>query len=412
MFNMYIGRFVLALEVIAATNLPNVPSIRMPTGHYVIVSTSNGQWNTTTKATAPDCSVSWNETFTIHGHPLLSPLRLMPIFSRKSKAIHLELHASYESGPSEYVGAFETTFGQVLVNDVQTISCPAVGNQYMSLTLKAQRIKTTQLADHAAGSAAQSVASDQPVHPLAAVRSIDIAGQPPLPHAPSGDPETSPYGRNIVIFGEAGAGKSSVINTIAQKQLAKTSNDAHGCTSTAQRYPVEISGQKFVLFDTAGLGEGSPGSVPDAEAKRQLKNLLCRLMSSTSPSGGIDLLVYCVSSTTARSAIIRAYDMFYSKVCKKKVPIVIVITRLEDETNMESWWDKNRGKLKSMHFAGHACVTALQEYPGIPDDHIRRIAESSDTLRNLLLNNCSHHAVNDRPNGIAGLWCASSCSRD
>lgn len=96
----------------------------------------------------------------------------MPIFSRKSEAIHLELHASYESGPSECVGAFETTFGQVLVNDVQTsksspstsssspdgnfkVSCPAVGNQYMSLTLKAQRIKTTQLVNHAAGGAAE-----------------------------------------------------------------------------------------------------------------------------------------------------------------------------------------------------------------------------------------------------------------
>ncbi|KAG2053326.1 P-loop containing nucleoside triphosphate hydrolase protein [Suillus hirtellus] len=407
---MYIGRSVLALEVIAATNLPNVPSIRMPTGHYVIVSTSNGQWNTTTKATAPDCSVSWNETFTIHGRPLMFSPCFMPIFSRKSKAIHLELHASYESGPSECVGTFQTTFGQVLVNDVQTVSCPAAGNQYMSLTLKAQRIKTTQPVDHAAGGAAESVASDQPMHPPATVRSIKITGQ--LPHAPSDDRETSLYGRNIVVFGEAGAGKSSVINAIAQKQLAKTSNDAHGCTATAQRYPVEISGQKFVLFDTAGLGEGSPGAVPDAEAKRQLKNLLCRLMSSTSPSGGIDLLVYCVSSTTARNAIIRAYDMFYSKVCKKKVPIVIVITRLEDETNMESWWDKNSGRFKSMHFAGHACVTALQEYPGIPDGHIRRIAESSDTLRNLLLNNCSHYAANDRPNCIAGLSCASSWSRD
>lgn len=37
----------------------------------------------------------------------------------------------------------------------------------------------------------QSVASDQPVHLPAAVRSIDVAGQPPslFPHVPSGDPE-------------------------------------------------------------------------------------------------------------------------------------------------------------------------------------------------------------------------------
>ncbi|KAG1809683.1 P-loop containing nucleoside triphosphate hydrolase protein [Suillus subaureus] len=275
-----------------------------------------------------------------------------------------------------------------------------------SLTLKAQRIKTTQPVDHAAGSTTESVATNQPVNAPAAVRSIDITGQPPLSlssHASSSNvAQTPPRGRNVVFFGETGSGKSSIINAIARKQLAETSDNATGCTSGHKRYPVTISDQKFVLFDTAGLGEGPAGTVPDAVAKRQLKKLLRRLMSSRSPSDGIDLLVYCVSFRT--TALVRAYNMFYSKVCKKKVPIVIVITGLENEPNMENWWDKNKGKFKSMHFAAHACVTALQEYPGIPDDVTRRIAESSDTLCNLLVNNCKRWAVNDSWfNRIAGL---------
>ncbi|KAG2340545.1 hypothetical protein BDR05DRAFT_889762, partial [Suillus weaverae] len=218
--------------------------------------------------------------------------------------------------------------------------------------------------------------------------------------------------RNIVIFGETGSGKSSIINAIAREQLAETSNNTTGCSSCYKRHPVTISGQKFILFDTVGLGEGPAGTVPDAEAKRQLKSLLRQLMSSKSlsDSDGIGLLVYCVSSrTNALPAIVRAYDTFYTRVCRKKVPIVIVITGLENERDMESWWDKNKGKLKSIHFAGHACVTALQEYPGIPDDFARRIAESSDTLRNLLVNNCSYWAVDDSWSmRIAGLWCAPS----
>ncbi|KAG1897024.1 P-loop containing nucleoside triphosphate hydrolase protein [Suillus fuscotomentosus] len=206
--------------------------------------------------------------------------------------------------------------------------------------------------------------------------------------------QTPPRARNVVIFGETGSGKSSIINTITKNQLAKTTNDADGCTSSVQRYPVDFSGQRFVLFDTAGLGEGPAGTVPDLEVKRQLKNLLCQLISSRSPSDGIDLLVYCVSSSRmpGLNTIVQTYDMFYSRTCRKKVPIVIVITGLENEPNMESWWDENRGRFEreSMHFTDHACVTALQEYPDIPDDVTHRIAESSDTLRNLLVNNCSH----------------------
>lgn len=341
------------------------------------------------------------------------PHCLMPIFSRKSKAIHVELHASYESGPSELVGVFETTFEQVLVGDVQSISCLAVDNRHISLTLKAQRIKTTQLVDHAASATAENVMADQPVHIPVAVRSIDIAGQPLFslsPHASSSNLETSPLGGNIVIFGETGSGKSSVINAIAGKQLAKTSDDATGCTPCYKRYPVSFSGQRFVLFDTAGFGEGPAGRVPDPQAKRQLKSLLRQLMSSRSPSDGIDLLVYCMSSkTTALPAVVRAYDTFYARVCRKKVPIVIVITGLENEPSMESWWDRNKDKFKSMHFAGHACVTVLQEYPDIPDDFARRIAESSATLRNLLVNNGSHWTIDDSWfKRISGLWCALS----
>lgn len=289
------------------------------------------------------------------------------------------------------------------------VSCSAI-DRLTSLTLKAQRIKTTQPVDHAAGSTTESVATNQPVNAPAAVRSIDITGQPPLSlssHASSSNVATPPRGRNVVFFGETGSGKSSIINAIARKQLAETSDNATGCTSGHKRYPVTISDQKFVLFDTAGLGEGPAGTVPDAVAKRQLKRLLRRLMSSRSPSDGIDLLVYCVSFRT--SSLVRAYNMFYSKVCKKKVPIVIIITGLENEPNMENWWDKNKGKFKSMHFAAHACVTALQEYPDIPDDVTRRIAESSDTLCNLLVNNYRRWAVDDTwSNRIAGLWCASS----
>ncbi|KAG2747337.1 hypothetical protein P692DRAFT_20819884 [Suillus brevipes Sb2] len=118
-----LGGHVLALEVIAGQNL-TVPSNRTPAGHYVLVSTSYGQWNTAIKAAMADCSVSWNETLTIRGSPLMFPMWLMPIFSSSSKAIRLEIRASFECGQmlgrGELVGTVETTLEQLLANGGQS----------------------------------------------------------------------------------------------------------------------------------------------------------------------------------------------------------------------------------------------------------------------------------------------------
>ncbi|KAG2064364.1 hypothetical protein BDR04DRAFT_264993 [Suillus decipiens] len=112
----------LVLEVIAGTSLA-IPSNRTPASFYVLASTSYGQCNTTREATMADCSVTWNQTLTIHGYPLKFSRWFIPIFSRKSKAVHLEIRASFESGPmlgqGELVGRFETTFEKLLGNDGQ-----------------------------------------------------------------------------------------------------------------------------------------------------------------------------------------------------------------------------------------------------------------------------------------------------
>ncbi|KAG2033811.1 hypothetical protein BDR03DRAFT_984756 [Suillus americanus] len=128
--------------------------------------------------------------------------------------------------------------------------------------------------------------------------------------------------------------KSLFINTIAQKQLAKTSNDARGCTSTPERYPIVISGEKYVLIDTPGLNEVPEGTVPDAKAKKLLKSLLRELTSSR--LDGIGLLVYCVRSAARPHTFVKAYNKFYSGICHKRVPIILVVKGWENEQGMES----------------------------------------------------------------------------
>lgn len=326
----YGGYDHLALEVIG-TDLP-VPSPRTPIGYYVRVSTSCGRWNTTIKAAKADYSVSWTETLNIHGTPLTFLQWCMPKIFRTSEPIHLEIRALYDSGP-EPVCAFETTFQQLLGRDGQSITLPAINDQGISLTLN---INTT-------------------------------------PHAPSSSPEqTRPRERNVVIFGETGSGKSSFVNRIAQHLLAETSNDAHGCTSTPERYPVEISDGKYVLIDTPGLNEGHAGTVPDAEAKELLKSLLRELMSSRSDD--IGLLVYCVHRAAQPHIFVKAYDKFSSGICNNKVPIILIVEGWKTEQDMQSWWNINGKKCRSlgMHFTND------------PDDVTLGVAGPNDFLRNLI----------------------------
>ncbi|KAG1838257.1 P-loop containing nucleoside triphosphate hydrolase protein, partial [Suillus subluteus] len=178
---------------------------------------------------------------------------------------------------------------------------------------------------------------------------------------------------NIVIFGETGSGKSSFINRIAQHVLAKISNDALGCTSTPERYPVEISGRKYILIDTPGLNEGFAGTVPDAEAKKWLKNLLRELMSSR--SDGISLLMYCVRKETRPHTFVKAYNKVYSDICHQRVPIILVIEGWRNKQEMESWWITNGMQCNNhgMHFANDPSNPAATH-----------VAEPSDFLRNLI----------------------------
>ena len=57
---------------------------------------------------------------------------------------------------------------------------------------------------------------------------------------------------NFIIFGEMGAGKSSLINLIAGKEVANTSSGARSCTLKATEYTIRLpdSQCEVNLYDT------------------------------------------------------------------------------------------------------------------------------------------------------------------
>ncbi|KAG1860016.1 P-loop containing nucleoside triphosphate hydrolase protein [Suillus tomentosus] len=165
----------------------------------------------------------------------------------------------------------------------------------------------------------------------------------------------------VVICGEAGCGKSSLVNLIARTNIAVTSCDAGGCTAETNMYDnlmIRNEMLKVKLVDTAGLDEGPRGTVPDTAARRMLKKLLRALTKQ----GDIHLVMYCVRGEREIRTLRRNYDLIRSQV-KTKVPIVLVVTCLESyQPEMEDWWRVNERTISNlgMTFAGHACITTAK----------------------------------------------------
>jgi tRNA U34 5-carboxymethylaminomethyl modifying GTPase MnmE/TrmE len=182
---------------------------------------------------------------------------------------------------------------------------------------------------------------------------------------------------NIVLFGQSGAGKSSLVNLMAEEEVAITSNDLTSCTLCWKEYSIEFGGESYKVFDTVGLEEPQLGIPQYLDA---IENAY-RLIQDLKKQGGIDLLLFCMRAGRLTSTLQSNYRLFHEFLCDKDIPVVVVITHLEHEKGkMDDWWTRNEEHFvrRQVHVAGHACITAIEgNCPG-------RYEESCTTIRKLV----------------------------
>ncbi|KAG2099657.1 hypothetical protein BD769DRAFT_1613842 [Suillus cothurnatus] len=146
----------------------------------------------------------------------------------------------------------------------------------------------------------------------------------------------------IVVFGAMRAGKSSLINLMAGKEVATMSPDPQCCTMQWKDYAISFGGESYVVFNTIGLEEPQLGI---KEYLQSVKNAY-RLIKELDRQGGVDLLLFCVHADRVTPTIQSKYRLFHEFICKKKIPIVLVIMHLEREQRMEDWWERNQATLQ------------------------------------------------------------------
>jgi len=163
--------------------------------------------------------------------------------------------------------------------------------------------------------------------------------------------------KNIAVFGETGVSKSSLINLLAGRNLAKIAPDTRPCTMSSQKYTFAMGNRAFNVFDTVGLEEpemGVNGYLPAIEEA-------CDLTTQLASKGGVDLLFFCIRGDKITANTQSNYRLLYEALCRSQVPIALVITHLERESRMEDWWERNAARLEKygIKVAGHACVAGL-----------------------------------------------------
>ncbi|KAG1852196.1 P-loop containing nucleoside triphosphate hydrolase protein [Suillus subluteus] len=182
---------------------------------------------------------------------------------------------------------------------------------------------------------------------------------------------------NIVLFGLGGVGKSSLINLMAGENVARTSNNMRACTLHWQKYAIKIDDKSYNVFDTAALEEPQLGIPQYLDAIENAYTLIRKL----GRQGGVDLLLFCIRAGKLAPTLQYNYRLFHEFLCDEKVPIVVVVTYLENEDGeMDDWWKRNRVIFdeREVRVAGHACITAIEgNYPV-------RYEQSRTTIRELV----------------------------
>ncbi|KAG2738227.1 kinase-like protein [Suillus brevipes Sb2] len=141
-------------------------------------------------------------------------------------------------------------------------------------------------------SSAQTVVPPIPISPLtrrlfSTASSLSLAG--PL---------------NVLLFGETGVGKSSIINLIMGRDVAQTSPDAETCTLKHTPYEVNLGDRRFKLWEVSSIE--SMGFFRALFAKWRLKKSFKKLYKDD----GVYLLLYCMRGSRAQTALIKDYKFF------------------------------------------------------------------------------------------------------
>ncbi|KAG0707123.1 kinase-like domain-containing protein [Suillus ampliporus] len=187
----------------------------------------------------------------------------------------------------------------------------------------------------------------------------------------------------IVITGAIGSGKSSLVNLLSGKCVAHTSNDAGRCTKQRKDYSISFCDTVYRVFDTVGFARsnGTP-LTPKERSEKYPKQQIREIHEQT----GIDLLLFCVSSRNFHvEAMLDDYRKIQDELRGRQVPVVLVVTHVEEPFAIESWWSKTLSTFRAQlnTISNHICITSI---------HDKYLYESREHIFQMIAQHCTSDA--------------------
>lgn len=139
---------------------------------------------------------------------------------------------------------------------------------------------------------------------------------------------------NVLLIGNSGVGKSTLINSILGERLADTGVGIEGVTKDVRDY--EKEGIPFRLIDTAGL---EPSYLKQRKTINEIKKWSAKSAKEGYKNNQVNLIWFCVDGTSKKLFIETIKRLSKSVSIWKTVPIIIVITKsysqIEKEENIK-----------------------------------------------------------------------------
>ncbi|KAI6018392.1 hypothetical protein EDC04DRAFT_454647 [Pisolithus marmoratus] len=164
-------------------------------------------------------------------------------------------------------------------------------------------------------------------------------------------------GFNVLVMGETGSGKSSVVNLLVGTKVAEVSNEASACTTKTIGHTATIQGKttpmKMHIWEVVGFNQ------PEDRYGKALDMDLDPIFQA---NARVDVILFCMQGSRLRNTPTRIFEHL-NNVLGGRI-VVPVITNLEREEDMESWWGKYGDRVGTcMGLSGteHACITGLQD---------------------------------------------------
>ena len=139
---------------------------------------------------------------------------------------------------------------------------------------------------------------------------------------------------NVLVIGNSGVGKSTLINAVLGEQVAKTSWGTEGTTKELKIYEKERV--PFRIIDTAGF---EPSILKEMQAINAVKRWSRESTKEGKEDTAINIIWFCIDGTSRKLFIKTIKDLSSATKIFKTVPVVVVITKsysvLERSENIE-----------------------------------------------------------------------------